>query len=150
MSPIIMDSISSTGFGANPNDDVDDDDNGIQDAPGEGVWSNPITLTGGDEPAGGDESGPGQGQDNADDTNGNMTVDFGFIPNLSVGSAVFVDNNDNGIQDADDEGIEGVTVEVFSVGPDGIPENGDDVLVGTDVTDADGDYFVDGLAPGDQ
>jgi len=50
-----------------------------------------------------------------------MTVDFGFIPNLSVGSAVFVDNNDNGIQDADDEGIEGVTVEVFSVGPDGIP-----------------------------
>ena len=139
--------ISSTGFGANPNDDVDEDDNGIQDAPGEGVWSNVITLLGGTEPT--DEPGSGGDQDAADDDNGNMTVDFGFIPELSVGSTVFADNNDNGIQDPEDDGIEGVTVEVFSVGPDGIPENADDVLVGTDVTDANGDYFVGGLAPGD-
>ena len=123
------------------------DDNGIQNAPGEGVWSNVITLTGDDEPTG--EAGSGGDQDSADDNNGNMTVDFGFLPQLSIGSTVFADNNDNGIQDPEDDGIEGVTVEVFSVGPDGIAENGDDVLVGTAVTDADGNYFVDGLAPGD-
>ena len=68
---------------------------------------------------------------------------------MSIGSTVFADNNDNGIQDPEDDGIEGVTVEVFSVGPDGIAENGDDVLVGTAVTDAAGNYFVDGLQPGD-
>jgi len=106
-----------------------------------------ITLLGGTEPT--DEPGSGGDQDDANDDNGNMTVDFGFIPELSVGSTVFADNNDNGMQDPEDDGIPGVTVEVFSVGPDGIPENGDDVSVGTDVTDANGDYFVGGLAPGD-
>ena len=90
-----------------------------------------ITLIGGTEPTGADEPGSGGDQDDADDANGNMTVDFGFLPELSIGSTVFADNNDNGIQDADDDGIPGVTVEVFSVGPDGIAENADDVLVGT-------------------
>ena len=60
-----------------------------------------------------------------------------------------MDNNNDGIRDADEPGIEGLTVEIFSVGPDGIAENGDDVLVGTAVTDSNGDYFVDGLIPGD-
>jgi len=112
--------VSSSGFEANPNDDVDNNDNGIQDAPGAGVWSNVITLTGDDEPT--NEPGPGGNQDSADDNNGNMTVDFGFLPQLSVGSTVFADNNDNGIQDPEDDGIEGLTVEIFSVGPDGIAE----------------------------
>ena len=30
-----------------------------------------------------------------------MTVDFGFVPMLSVGSTVFYDVDDNGMQDAD-------------------------------------------------
>ena len=82
--------VSSTGFAEDPNDDTDSDDNGIQTAPGEGVWSNVITLTGDDEPTG--ESGSGGDQDSADDNNGNMTVDFGFLPQLSIGSTVFADN----------------------------------------------------------
>ena len=105
--------ISSTGFADDPNDDADGDDNGIQNAPGEGVWSNVITLVGGTEPTGAAESGSGGDQDDELDSNGNMTLDFGFAPLVSVGSTVFVDNNDNGMQDADDAGIAGVTVEVF-------------------------------------
>ena len=76
--------ISSTGFGEDPNDDTDNDDNGIQDAPGAGVWSNVITLVGGTEPTGADESGSGGDQDDADDDNGNMTVDFGFRPSVDI------------------------------------------------------------------
>ena len=132
---------------ASPDDNVDNDDNGLQDAPGEGVWSNVVTLTGDDEPTG--ESAPGGNQDAADDNNGNMTVDFGFLPQLSLGSTVFADNNNNGVQDPEDEGIAGVTVMVFNTGADGIAENDDDELVGQAVTDTNGDYFVEGLTPGD-
>ena len=85
-----------------------------------------ITLTPEGEPT--DEPGSGGDQDDDLDSNGNMTLDFGFAPLVSVGSTVFVDNNDNGMQDADDAGIAGVTVEVFSVGPDGIAENDDCLL----------------------
>jgi len=143
--------VSSTNIASSedPNNDTDGDDNGLQpDGRGAGVWSNVITLSANDEPT--NEPGSGGDQDDSlDDDNGNMTLDFGFIPQLSIGSNVFVDANDNGTRDADEDGIEGILVEIFSVGPDGIAENGDDVKVGEDVTDANGDYFVDGLLEGD-
>jgi len=67
------------------NNDVDGDDNGLQtDGAGAGVWSNPIELLGDSEPV--LEPGSGGNQDGADDDNGNMTVDFGFVPYLSLGS----------------------------------------------------------------
>ena len=46
-----------------------------------------------------DPANPGADQDDGDELNGNMTVDFGFIPQMSLGSTVFYDPNDNGIQD---------------------------------------------------
>jgi len=113
---------------ATPDDNDDNDDNGLQpDGEGADVWSNVVTLIGDDEPTG--ESGEGGDQDSADDNNGNMTVDFGFLPELSIGSTVFADNNNNGIQDPEDDGIAGVTVMVFNTGADGIAENGDDEQV---------------------
>ena len=80
-----------------------------------------------------------------------MTLDFGFTPLVSLGSLVFVDNDDNGIFDQDDldERLEGVTVQLFNLGEDGIAENGDDELVAEDVTDANGRYFFEDLVPGD-
>jgi len=101
-----------------------------------------------DEPT--NEPGSGGDQDDAiDDDNGNMTVDFGFRPELSIGSNVYSDTNNNGVRDAGEPGIEGVLVEVFNTGADGIAENADDEKVGEDVTDANGDYFVGELLEGD-
>jgi len=100
-----------------------------------------------DEPT--DEPGSGGDQDDALDSNGNMTLDFGFAPLVSLGSTVFVDENNNGQFDDGEGRIPGVTVQVFNLGPDGIAENGDDMLVGEAVTDANGNYFIDGLLPGD-
>jgi len=53
---------------------------------------------------------------------------------------VFVDNNNNGQQDADDIGIRGVKVMLMD-------SNGD--LIGITITNAAGDYFFDALKPGD-
>jgi len=79
-----------------------------------------ITLTAGGEPTG--EAGQGGMQDSADDDNGDMTVDFGFVPpppeeEVSVGSTVFLDTNDNGMQDAGEAGLPGVLVEVLDASP---------------------------------
>ena len=144
--PLSSTDIAST---SNPDGDVDNDDNGLQTGgSGAGVWSNVITLSANDEPT--NEPGSGGTQDDSiDDDNGNMTLDFGFRPELSIGSNVFYDANDNGVRDAGEAGIQGVTVEIFDTGADGIPENADDNLVGSDVTDANGDYFVGGLLEGD-
>ncbi len=118
----------------------DNDDNGDQPGgTGTAVTSPVINLAAGQETT--NEPGSGGDQDDANDANGDMTVDFGFVPELmSIGSTVFLDYNDNGIQDAGEEGIQGVTVQLLD-------DNGD--VIDTDITDADGNYFFDGLAPGD-
>ena len=65
----------------------DGDDNGMQpDGLGTDVSSPVITLSAGDEPTGGAESSQGGDQDDNLDSNGDMTIDFGFIPELSIGS----------------------------------------------------------------
>jgi len=58
---------------------------------------------------------------------------------LSIGSTVFLDPNDNGIQDTGETGISGVFVEVLDASG---------TVVGSDTTDGNGDYFVGGLAAG--
>jgi|GEM_PF-478584 len=134
----------------NENDDqMDGDDNGIQMGGLGGMIMSPlINLFAGTEPMG--EPGQGGTQDDADDDNGDMTVDFGLIPGVSVGSNVFVDANNNGIDDGTGEpGIPGVTVELWSTGPDGVKGTADDVLAGNDVTDTNGDYFIGGLPEGE-
>ncbi len=58
-----------------------------------------INLTAGAEPTEANTF-PGNAQDNTADTNGDMTVDFGFVPTMSIGSTVFSDLNNDGIQNA--------------------------------------------------
>ena len=132
----------------------DGDDNGVQPGgAGTAVSSPIINLTATVEPQdGGTETDQGTDQDGtaAADANGDMTIDFGFLPYVSVGSNVFVDEDNDGVDDGDDEeGIEGVTVEVYSTGPDMMIGGGDDVLVGMDITDMNGDWLVDSLIPGE-
>jgi hypothetical protein len=57
----------------------------------------------------------------------------------SIGSTVWIDINNNGIIDAGEEGIANVTVSLF---------DDSNNLITTDITDGNGNYFFDGLAPG--
>lgn len=68
-------------------------------------------------------------------------ADFGYNEVLpsSIGDEVFADNNGNGIFDAGDDPLFGVTVELYKNG----------VLLKTTTTDANGNYSFDNLGPGD-
>ena len=137
--------VSSTPTETSDND-VDNDDNGIQsDSDGDGLTDGPIrspliTIAPGTEPSGADEAGKGGAQDDANDKNGNMTVDFGLVPLSSVGSSIFVDNNNNGILDDGEPSLDGKSVEVRL-----LDENKN--VLATQVV-MDGIYFFDGLLPG--
>ena len=70
-----------------------------------------------------------------------LTIDFGFvyIP-AALGDFVFEDLNENGIQDADEPGVPGVTVNLYDC---------DNFPVATTVTDIDGLYIFNNLNPGE-
>lgn len=67
---------------------------------------------------------------------------------MEIGNRVWNDANGNGIQDATETGIAGVTVLLRSPGADGIYENGDD-QTWTVVTDANGSYYFDATVVND-
>ncbi|WP_016952819.1 SdrD B-like domain-containing protein [Anabaena sp. PCC 7108] len=69
------------------------------------------------------------------------TVDSGFYKTASLGDFVFNDSNNNGIQDASEAGVSGVTVELIN------PADGS--VIGTTTTNANGGYNFSGLTPGD-
>ncbi|MCB9157078.1 MAG: hypothetical protein H6645_08180 [Caldilineaceae bacterium] len=105
------------------------------------VRSPVVTLANGAEPTGEGETDPS----GLPDANGNLTVDFGFIPLLSLGNRVWHDANNNGLVDADEGGLDGVKVQLFRAGDD--PTSA--TPVASEVTAAGGYYLFDGLAPGD-
>ena len=116
-----------------PDNNVNNDDNG-QPLPGYGVVSLAITLSAGDEPAGGG--------------NHNPTLDFGFmLPAGTIGDTLWYDYNGDGDQDAGEPGIPGITVSLTP--PPGVDlGNGPDVPV-TDITDGNGKYLFENLPAGD-
>jgi hypothetical protein len=87
-----------------PDNDVDDDNNlvtlvGINKA-GQGIlYTNAITLSAGDEPV-----------DDGDGADGNNTFDLAECGNSFIGDFVWNDVNGNGIQEADEQGIDSVKV----------------------------------------
>ncbi|RMF03594.1 MAG: DUF11 domain-containing protein, partial [Bacteroidetes bacterium] len=93
------------------------------------------------------EINPGEGLYNAtalDLNNDNVPEEedevCGDIPLVSVGSTVFLDEDNDGFQDSDEPGIAGVVIQLFD------DENN---LIATDTTDSNGDYFFGGLPEGD-
>jgi len=123
---------SATGLyeaAPDPDNDVDNDDNGSFNSGA--VVSAPITLSLNGEP---DTAVDG------DDTYGNMTVDFGFFEPASLGDYVWYDTTLNGVQDAGESGVPGVTVTLHNAA--------DDSVVATTTTDANGAYLFDNLIPG--
>jgi uncharacterized repeat protein (TIGR01451 family) len=113
---------------ADPNTNVDDDDNGTENAT-LGVISGPVIMSPGDEPV---------GTDGDTDSNTNWTIDFGFY-NLTLGNRVWLDLNVNGQQDVTENGIAGVPVTLRDI-------NG--VALVTTTTDANGYYTFTGLLSG--
>jgi uncharacterized repeat protein (TIGR01451 family) len=75
-------------------------------------------------------------------------ADFGFRGGAAIGDTVWNDRDGDGVLDADESGIPGVTVTAVWAGRDGISGNGDDVGIST-VTAADGTYGFDHLPAGD-
>jgi hypothetical protein len=70
----------------------------------------------------------------------NPTLDFGYLPPCdgTIGNFVWKDLDGDGMQDAGEPGIEGVTLQLF----DSL-----NVIVQTDVTDNQGTYQFTGICP---
>jgi hypothetical protein len=84
----------------------------------------------------------------------NQTIDQGFynsfdnlVPKASLGDYVWIDSNVNGLQDADEIGVAGVTVVLTGGGADGTI-NGIGDTTTTTTTAANGFYEFTDLAPG--
>jgi hypothetical protein len=77
----------------------------------------------------------------------NFDFDFGFKATAAIGNKVWRDDNKDGTQDPEEPGITGVTVTLFTNGPNGTPGNNDDVFVKATVTDAYGLYIFEDLTP---
>jgi uncharacterized surface anchored protein len=103
-------------------------------------------------PEGYTESSPANvGNDDAVDSDGtsvsttleadenDLTLDSGFYNLASLGDKVFLDSNADGIQDAGEAGVDGVTVNLIQGGQ----------VVGTQVTANGGEYLFTDLVPGD-
>jgi len=87
-------------------------------------------------------------------TLGGTNADFNFDLSdplscgQSIGDQIFFDDNGNGVQDADEEGVAMVTVQLFSAGVDGQLFTDDDAVEATVGTDANGVYLFNNVAPG--
>ncbi len=94
-----------------------------------------------------------QGEDSALDSNGplatsanlaagqqDLTLDAGYVPQLaSLGDRVWLDANENGVQDAGEKGVAGVVVNLFDC---------EGVALDTTTTDTAGNYGFAELLPG--
>lgn len=98
-------------------------------------------ATGGDAPIG--AVGNGEVEDY-------LVIIEGTEPVLtsSLGSTIFLDADNDGVHEAGEPGIPGVTVELYAAGPDGVMGGDDDTLLASTATDADGNYFFNELLPG--
>jgi uncharacterized repeat protein (TIGR01451 family) len=131
----------------NTNQNEDMDENGVPVAGGvaavEGVSSGVVTLTVGAEPMGEDVLGIDPG---TPDDNSNLTVDFGFYSQLSLGDLVWYDHDNDGVYEpgAGETGVAGVMVELYR--PGDVPST--TVPLSTTTTDVNGRYLFLNLGAG--
>lgn len=154
--PISSNTVNGFGGETDPDDNTDNDDEGVQMGSGTVTTSQIITLTVGGEPTdattetaqGNDQDNPANGYVDAD---GNMTLDFGFFAPVSLGDTTWVDLNSNGLQDPMEPFLQGVTVTVFSTAtmmPVTLDAEGN-AYTSTTTTDVNGFYEFTNLPPGD-
>ncbi len=78
-------------------------------------------------------------------------IDFGYVrtPGTgAIGDRVWHDADKDGVEDAAEGGLPNVTVKLYDAGPNGVPGGGDDVLLGTALTDMNGNYLFTGQPAG--
>ncbi|MEM7708878.1 MAG: SdrD B-like domain-containing protein [Pseudomonadota bacterium] len=81
-----------------------------------------------------------------------LLLDWGFVPTVglaSLGDTAFIDNNGNGVQDGDESGLGGLSIDLLGPGPDGVFGSADDEVLASTITDGQGNYDFTGLNPGD-
>ncbi len=71
-----------------------------------------------------------------------LHIDAGLrvVNTANVGNYVWIDANNNGIQNAGEMPYAGAIITLVNAGVDGIPGNGDDFTIGTTVSDGNGYY----------
>jgi len=116
-------------------DDLNDDDNGTQ--MGNMVMSELVSLTLSEEPI----------DDGDVDSTSNLAVDFGLFYPLSLGNLVWLDANNDGMNTGEN-GVQNIELILFSVGPDGAKDGGDDIELARDTTDTNGNYLFEELIEG--
>jgi hypothetical protein len=79
----------------------------------------------------------------------NRSLDFGFQAPGTIGDYLWLDSDQDGVQDVGEAGIPNVTVRLYANGPDGQPNTADDVLVATTTTNAAGLYSFTNVPNGD-
>ena len=125
------------------NNDGENDSN-IATSTGNVHISGLFTLSNNGEPTVDSTISGSDDADNADDNNGNMTVDFAFYtPTVSIGSIIWNDADKDGVQDAGEAGILNATVTLLD--GSGNPVSG----VAAQNTGADGLYYFANLPEGD-
>jgi protocatechuate 3,4-dioxygenase beta subunit len=118
--------------------------------PSTGFTGYPVTI-GGNQPLENLTADFGYNYNPAGDVNNPPANGGGTPPGAAVaalGDRVWIDSDGDGAQDPNEIGVSGVTVQIFTAGPDGIFGTPDDVAGATQTTNANGYYMFDGLAPG--
>jgi uncharacterized repeat protein (TIGR01451 family) len=132
--------VSSTPDELNPDGDVDSSDNGLGVSPDPvtGIRSGVVTIgPAAAEPTGELDVQPA-GQGNVDNR-ANMTVDFGFVPQYSLGNRVWRDDDNSGTINGAEVPIAAVTVQLL---------DNAGAIIATTTTDANGHYRFDNLYAG--
>jgi LPXTG-site transpeptidase (sortase) family protein len=149
---------STTDANQDPDDDADNDDNGVIILPTV-VRSHPITL-GGATPEPSTDNFPAINPESTDgeapNNQSNRTVDFGFVGAVALGNVVWYDTGagagqyNNGIFDAGETGVNGVTVNLYYDADKNNSITGAELTTPyrTTVTAGGGFYQFDQLIPG--
>ena len=128
--------------GINPDDDAqigkdyNNQDHGTSGT-GQLIRSGIVDLTNGGEPINDGVTTP---EDSVYNNSSNRTIDFGIFQPAKIGDFVWFDTDKDGIQDAGELGVSGVTVNLYA-GSGTIP-------VATATTGIDGKYLFDNLIAG--
>lgn len=77
-----------------------------------------------------------------------VNVRFGLQPVSTIAGLVYIDRNGDGSRQTSETGLSNATVSLFSAGPDGVFRTGDEILVSSTDSAADGSYTLVNQAVG--